>query len=471
MLYVSPGFEKIWGYPCQSLYDNPLVWLDAILPEDRERVRQFAYEGDIGSYDVEYRIRAADGKERWIQDHAFPFRDEQGQIARVVGVARDVTEHRRLEAEFRQAQKMEALGRLAAGVAHDFNNLLTVIGGNASLLTLSGTTPQDRDKCTRDIIEAVESAAALTGQLLMFSRKRIMQQKKTSLNEVVEKSARMLQRMLGADIELRCRLSDDLPFVKADSSMLDQVLMNLAVNAKDAMADGGTLTLSTGVATGEDGENLVYVEVSDTGEGIPPETQTMLFQPFFTTKEAGRGTGLGLATVLGIVEQHQGRIAVDSIMGKGSTFRVSLPSCEAPAQRAPETAPVGQSAKAGAEAILVVDDEPAVRGVVARVLRWSGYTVVEAESGKAALELWPEQQDNINLLLTDMVMPDNLTGYELALRLRADKPHLKVILTSGYSETLASRGRLLDESFGFLQKPYAPQQLLELIRAHLTPPV
>lgn len=469
LFYLSPGFEKVWGYSCQSLYDDPQSWIHAVHPEDLEKVRQATFDSDSTSYEVEFRIRRADGSERWIHDRSFPFRDDHGQITRVVGVSRDVTEHRRLEAEFRQAQKMEALGRLAAGVAHDFNNLLTVIGGNASLLSLPGASALDTEKCTQDILEAVESAAALTGQLLMFSRKKIMQQKETCLNEVVKKAARMLQRMLGAEIELRCLLSPSLPFVKADSSMLDQVLLNLAVNAKDAMPEGGILTLTTGVTTAVDGAQQVYFQVADTGEGIPAETRELLFQPFFTTKEAGRGTGLGLATVLGIVEQHQGRISLESSPGQGSTFRVSLPVCEAPVpdDAPPTTTPV--PVERGAEAILVVDDEPAVRAVLARLLRWSGYTVIEAESGKAALELWPDHQGKISLLVTDMVMPDGITGYELAQRLRAEKPELKVILTSGYSEALASRGRLLDESFGFLQKPYPPQQLLDLIRAQLYP--
>ena len=370
--------------------------------------------------------------------------------------------------------RMEPIGRLAGGVAHDFNNILTVILGNAShLLERTGTSVEGQE-----VIRAAERAANLTKQLLLFSRKQVLQPVDLDLNAVVGNLTRMLQRILGEDILLRADFAARLPIIHADQGMMEQVLLNLAVNARDAMPNGGELCVSTrlSLATTPDAVRpadlptgaYVCLSVRDTGTGIAAQTLPRIFEPFFTTKEAGKGTGLGLATVYGIVKQHGGGIAVDSTPGYGATFHVYLPLAERPvAAAAPR--PV-ESMGGGDECLLVVEDERAVRDLVVRVLKQHGYRVLAATSGAEALELWQAHRAEIALLVTDVVMPGGLTGLELATRLSADRPDLRVVFTSGYSRETSAGAVSLVPGIDFLEKPYHVRQLLSIVRRRLDAP-
>jgi signal transduction histidine kinase/CheY-like chemotaxis protein len=424
---------------------------------------------------VEFRFRHANGTWRFLEAAGQRHLGDDGRWNVVVN-ARDVTERRQLEAELRHAQKMESVGQLAGGVAHDFNNILTVIQGHASLLLAGGSLSRRQTASIRQINLAAERAANLTRQLLTFSRKQVLQPQPLDLNEVVNGMGKMLQRLLGEDISLHVHYSPNLPGVLADAGMLEQVLLNLAVNSRDAMPRGGQLIINTTVArfaSGELGPNLdaypgefVCLSVSDTGTGIAPQHLPHIFEPFFTTKDVGKGTGLGLATVYGIIKQHRGWVTVASEVGKGTVFQVFLPAnagrSAAAAAPAAETPPRG-----GRETILIVEDETAVCELMKDVLEKLGYQVLVAHTGPAALELWPRHRDRIDLLLTDMVMPDGMTGGELGKRLQLEKPSLKVIYTSGYSAEALGAEFQLDSNLVFLPKPYQPQKLAELIRAQL----
>jgi CheY-like chemotaxis protein len=368
---------------------------------------------------------------------------------------------------------MEAIGQLAGGVAHDFNNILTVIQGSASLLLNPQLDPEEKLGCSRQIVQAAERAAGLTRQLLMFSRKHVLQMGQLDLNEVVGNMTKMLQRILGEDITLRAEYDPKLPVIAADAGMIEQVLLNLAVNSRDAMPTGGRLLISTSVENlGTDHPQLpagtspgsyVCLKVSDTGSGIPPDVLPRIFEPFFTTKETGKGTGLGLATVYGIIQQHHGWVTVTSEVGRGTTFHVHLPAAKgAPTKLEASTA--APKLPRGHETILLVEDEPAVRSLVGNLLQRCGYTILGAESGVVALRVWKEHRDKIQLLLTDMIMPDGMTGYDLAQRLKSEQPQLKVIYTSGYSADIFGKDPTLIRDGCFLQKPYHPHQLARTVR-------
>jgi signal transduction histidine kinase/ActR/RegA family two-component response regulator len=386
----------------------------------------------------------------------------------------DVTDRLNLQAQLRQSQKMESVGQLAAGVAHDFNNMLTIIQGHSGmLLAKSGQNPDLFDSA-QAIYFAAERAANLTRQLLMFSRKNVMQPKLLDLREVVSQMSTMLQRLLGETIVLRFAPPARLPLVQGDSGMIEQVIMNLAVNARDAMPSGGTLSISISQMDFEDAfvythpearsGSFVCLQVSDTGCGMDRATMARIFEPFFTTKEVGKGTGLGLATVYGIVKQHEGWIQVHSNPGQGSTFSVFFPAMEQ-AVSAPVTATgPGEPVRGGKETILVVEDEPVVRELAHVILQECGYQVFEAGCGREALSLWEKHGTGIDLVLTDVVMPEGISGMDLAERLVAANPKVKLIFASGYSmdnidPAFVRKGRAL-----FLQKPYTHVTLAKAVR-------
>jgi two-component system, cell cycle sensor histidine kinase and response regulator CckA len=409
--------------------------------------------------------------------YSAPIRDKSGTYYGRIWSFRDVTERRTLEAQLRQAQKMEAIGQLSSGVAHDFNNLLTIIASNASmLLHTAGGNPEVADYVGQ-INQASERAAGLTRQLLLFSRKQVMQPVDLDLNEVVGTMTRMLQRILGEDIALGGEFAPGLPSIHADAGMIEQVLLNFAVNSRDAMPSGGRLTIRTHVEVLDESQarrhpgvrpgRYVCLSVSDTGCGIAPEHLPRLFEPFFTTKEVGKGTGLGLATVYGIVQQHQGWIEVASAPGEGTTFRIGLPAVAA----APARRPAGRNGRGllvqGTGTILVVEDETSLRLIVVHALQRCGYKVLTATTGLTALEVWKEHGPSIDLLLTDMIMPDGMTGRQLAARLVAERPGLKVVYTSGYSPDVVGGGAVFREGFDFLQKPFGVDQLSEIMRVRL----
>ncbi len=390
----------------------------------------------------------------------------------MLSLFRNVTAQRRLEEQFRQSQKMEAIGQLAGGVAHDFNNILTVIHGHASLLGMSDID-DTAARSAKQITLAAERAAALTRQLLAFSRRQLIQPKRLDMNKTVGNMSDMLGRLLGEDVSLQLNYSQTPATVEADAGMMEQVLLNLAVNARDAMPRGGQLAIRIAIVDVDEAHvqrqpearagRFVCLSKSDTGCGIPAENLPRIFEPFFTTKEIGKGTGLGLATVYGIVKQHQGWIEVESTLGKGTTFRVYMPFVENVEAEKDKAAPK-VTVRGGSETILLVEDERPVRELVARLLQNHGYKVWQAASGHEALGVWHEHKKEISLLLTDLVMPGNMNGHELAEKLRAERPGLKVIFTSGYSADIVGKNFKLEPDLNFLQKPYQPQTLALTVR-------
>ncbi len=407
-------------------------------------------------------------------NHVYPVLDATGKVSLLAVFALDVTDRVRLESQLRQAQKMEAVGRLAGGVAHDFNNLLTAISSYSELL-LADLAPEDPRRA--DVVEirkATERAAGLTRQLLAFSRRQVLQPKVVDLNAVIAGAEKLLRRLIGEDIALVTRLDPALASVKADAGQIEQVIMNLAVNARDAMQDGGTLTLETenveieaSVQTAEQSivapGPYVLLRVGDTGTGMDTETKHHLFEPFFTTKERGRGTGLGLATVYGIVKQSGGFIWVDSEPGKGSLFRIYLPAQERAARPAEAAERPAAQPAPGTETILLVEDEEAVRAVTRESLRRHGYSVLDAPSAEAALEVSGSFGGRIELLLTDVVMP-GMSGRALADRLATHRPDTKVLYMSGYTDDAIVQHGVLEPGLHYLQKPFTPDILATRVR-------
>jgi PAS domain S-box-containing protein len=477
VLYASPAYERIWGRTCSSLYENPDSFLEGISSADRFRLLAAA-EGmcEGHDYDLEHRVARPDGTVRWVRTRAKGIRNEAGDVYRLVGVVEDITAAKQTEEQLRQAQKMEAIGQLAGGVAHDFNNLLMIIGANVELLLMSDKAIDEKSMdYLNDISKATDRAAALTRQLLCFSRSEAAHMQVMDLNESLAGITKLLRRVLGEHIEVICEFCKSQPAIKADPGMIEQILMNLAVNARDAMPNGGKLVIGTEVETinsarvARDPQSregrFVCLTVRDAGSGIAPDHLTRIFEPFFTTKGVGKGTGLGLATVFGIVEQHRGWIDVESQVGVGTLFRVYFPAAaEAVTVR---EATVRQDVSGAGERVLVVEDEDALREVIVAVLQKHGYNVMAADSGASALAAWARVGGNLDLLFTDMVMPGGITGLELAERLRKEKPGLKVILTSGYSSQLMSADVEVAKRVTFVKKPFSSQTLAELVRETL----
>ena len=388
----------------------------------------------------------------------------------LIFITQDQTERINLETQLRHSQKMEAIGQLAAGVAHDFNNIMTIIQGHASLLEREVVMGSNAGESVNEIITASERAATLTRQLLTFSRKQIIQLKVVELNELIRNFSRMLNRLLGEHIALNLHFEPGLPSVKADPGMVEQVIMNLVVNARDAMPHGGQVHISTrpvaieaGGRRGQPGSKFICLTVADNGAGMDADTMSRIFEPFFTTKEVGKGSGLGLATVYGIVEQHNGWVEVESTVGKGTVFRVYLPVATETLQSAVHMEQ-GNSRNTGNGTILVAEDEASVLGLVTSILNRGGYQVIAASSGDDAWLLWEQHADEIDMLVTDMVMPGILSGKGLAERIHAQKPSLPVIYSSGYSMEIVREGLILREGVNFLPKPYPPATLLKMVR-------
>ncbi len=412
--------------------------------------------------------------DRWLELTVDPIQGPDGEFAGTVHYFRDITERRRLEAELLQAQKMEAIGRLAGGVAHDFNNILAVLLMQAELLLQPPDLPARVREGLEQMRTATERAANLTRQLLLFSRKQMMQPRDLDLNQVVNGMARMLRRVIGEDLIFELQTASEPLPLRADPGMIEQVLLNLVVNARDAMPRGGRLRVRTG-SSELDGATaaalhpearpgrLVWLRVEDTGCGIPPEIMPHIFEPFFTTKEAGKGTGLGLATVYSVVRQHQGWVTVESQVGRGTTFQVFLPAAQLKAV-VPVAAGSPGWAPGGRETILLVEDDRGLRESTRAVLTGRGYTVLVAEDGIQALQLWMEHGRRVALLLTDLVMPGGLNGKELGQMLTRERPDLRVVYMSGYSAEWSGTEVRLAPRERFLSKPCSPDQLLVTIR-------
>jgi two-component system cell cycle sensor histidine kinase/response regulator CckA len=466
------GLQMLEAERPEELLGRPV--LEVIAPEHRQPFRDFheaVCRGERGS--LAFDMVGLQGGRRAVQTTAAPLAGADGATAQLA-VTRDVTAAKHLEEQLRQAQKMEAVGRLAAGVAHDFNNLLTIMSGHSELLLRGFAEDAPTAKGLREIHKAGVQAALLTRQLLAFSRKEIIAPVVLDLSALVRETDKMLHRLIGEDVELVTELEPDLAPVRADPGHLEQVLLNLVLNARDAMPRGGRITVRTenvrpadvGRRGPESGSAQplphVLLAVADTGCGMSPEVRTRIFEPFFTTKGVGKGTGLGLSTVYGIVAQAGGFIEVDSTPGRGSTFRVYLPvtpSMQRLRKSEQNRAPIPQ----GRETVLVVEDEEGVRRLAGSVLRDSGYAVLEARDGAEGLEIARRHAGPIDLLLTDVVMP-RLGGRELAEQLRALRPRSKVLFTSGYTEDKFLRDGLREATFTFLAKPYSPLLLARKVR-------
>jgi PAS domain S-box-containing protein len=414
---------------------------------------------------------------RILERYSSPVRDKAGKYYGRIWSFRDITQSRKLEEQLRQSQKMEAVGQLASGVAHDFNNILAVIQMQSDLLMASeGSTPVHKEYAD-EIGAAATRAAALTRQLLLFSRKQAAHLRDVDLNESINNMTKMLRRTIGEDIQMQFKFAMKSLHVRADPGMLDQVLMNLAVNARDAMAQGGQLVIETSAVEFDETAALqsakmrpgsfVCLSVNDTGCGIAPENLARIFEPFYTTKEVGKGTGLGLATVFGIIQQHQGWVNVYSEIGQGTTFRIYLPRLAKAEEQKPETLAAAPALPGGNETILLVEDDPYVRKSAIRTLSGLGYQVLEATNGAEALEVWKLNRDKIRLVLTDMVMPGGMTGKDLGEQLRKENPGLKLIYASGYSAEVVEKGLAVEEGVDFLTKPFSTAMLAKTIRARL----
>jgi two-component system, cell cycle sensor histidine kinase and response regulator CckA len=469
--YTTPASERHFGWKADQMIGRSVF--DFLDPEDRETVSVRMTEalrrpGRVVT--AEGRFRHADGSWRIMEGVAVNRLTDRSVRAIIVNV-RDLTERRKLEDQLRQSQKMEAIGQLAGGIAHDFNNLLTAILGYCNLML--DDIPMDNPLRTdlEEIRHAGERAAALTRQLLAFSRRQMLQPQIVDINAIVRQLEKLLRRLLSADVELVTALAPSLPTVKVDPVSIEQVLMNLAVNARDAMPHGGRLTIETAAVDLDEGYTVnhagvvpgryIMIALSDTGEGMDEATRSRIFEPFFTTKEQGKGSGLGLATVYGIVKQSGGHIWVYSEPGHGTVFKVYLPHAEAATAALPRDEQPA-ALKKGWETVLLVEDENAVRALAREVLRRHGYVVLEARHGVDALRLAERHPDDIHLMITDVVMP-HMGGRELAERLATARPKMKVLFMSGYTDQ-AVMHRHITPGSAFLQKPFTPEAFARKVR-------
>jgi len=473
----SAETHRIFGVPLGQFTGTSQAFFAYVHEEDREAVRRAAETAQAGAaaYDIEHRIVRGDGSVRWVQEKADVLRDANGKATRMVGTVQDITDRRQLEDQLRQSQKMEAIGRLAGGIAHDLNNALTAIAGYAELALGEVPAGHAARADVEEIRKAAERAGSVTRQLLAFSRKQLLEPRVFNLNETVVNIARLLTRLLGPDVHVETKLAASLPEVVGDPGQVEQAIINLAVNARDAMPSGGRLTLTT--STDHIDEpfarrhlpmtpgRYVALRVADTGHGMTRETQARVFEPFFTTKEVGKGTGLGLSMVYGTLKQIGGFIFVDSELDRGTTFRLYFPPVAAVAAvPRPENAaaPAPISDRKGHETLMVVEDEEAVRNLVASALRHDGYLLLLARSAEEALKLDEGHPGPIDLLLTDAIMPGK-SGIELATAMVARRPGLPVISMSGYTEETLSTGPL-EKPISLLQKPFTPRELRRRIR-------
>jgi two-component system, cell cycle sensor histidine kinase and response regulator CckA len=466
--------EHVFGWTEQELIGKRYPLVPETEQVEFEKTLQKLGKGQTITSQETIRERK-DGASVHVRSSGAAFRDERGELAGWVGILEDVTEQRQLEAQLRQAQKLEAVGLLAGGIAHDFNNLLGVIIGSAEFLMSHVGRTDPGSRYVVEILKATDRATTLVRQLLAFTRQQVLAPRVFVPNETVRGINSLLQRVIGENIQLEARLAPDLGNVKVDPGQLEQVIMNLAVNARDAMPQGGKLLIETQNVSIDESYarshkavqpgNYIMIAVSDTGVGMNAETQSRIFEPFFTTKEIGKGTGLGLATVYGIVKQSEGHIWVYSEVGHGTTFKVYFPHSEEPASPEFETKTSPQGSK-GSETILLVEDEESLRELGTEILLQSGYQVMHAGSPQEALGLLETQSAPIDLLLTDVILP-GMSGHSLAELLTPRFPHMRILYMSGYTDDAIGRHGVLEPGVEFLQKPYTRNALIQKIRTIL----
>jgi two-component system, cell cycle sensor histidine kinase and response regulator CckA len=476
-VYNSPSYQRILGYSSDDLEDTSSF--EQVHPDDHQLVVDAAADArrtGIGRR-IEYRMRHKDGNWVYLESTASPVINSKGEVENLVIVNRDISERRRLEEQLRQSQKMDAIGRLSGGVAHDFNNLLGVIIGYAEILQEHIPESDSMRAPVDQIIKAGNRASSLTKQLLAFSRQQVMEPKILLLNAVVSDTEKMLRRLIGEDIELIASLDPTLGKIRADQGQIEQVIMNLVVNARDAMPEGGRLVIET--ANFEIDDNFarryaypvlpggyVRLTVSDNGTGMDTATQQRIFEPFFTTKEKGKGTGLGLSLVYGVVKQSGGYIDVVSARGKGTTFNIYLPRVVQSAAETKTIAPEHPEELRGTETILLAEDEDTLRALTRHLLELYGYRVLEACDGNQALRLSEQTTDEIHLLLTDVVMP-GISGRILADQLKQKRPDVKIVFMSGYTGQRVGEKEILEPGSAFLQKPFTRDSLARKVREAL----
>jgi PAS domain S-box-containing protein len=473
----SAVLESQYGLQLGTFGGNYEAFVAGIHPEDRESVRSIigAALKTGGEFSVQHRTIHPDGTVRWLSGAGRVLLGEDGTAVRAVGISQDVTERRTLERQYQQAQKMEAVGQLASGVAHDFNNLLTVILGCSEILASDATvTAEQRDELS-EITKAARRAAGLTKQLLAFGRQQVLHAAPLDVNALITDMAGMLRRLIGEEIHIELALGPSLCPALADRGQLEQVVMNLVVNARDAMQGGGSVTILTADVELERSSfhepegiegHYVLLAITDTGEGMTRETKRHLFEPFFTTKERGKGTGLGLSTTYGIVKQSKGYIFVDSELGKGTTFKVYLP-CAVDGVAVQAVAPMVTSpVKRASETVLLVEDEISVRRFAKRILEDAGYRVLEAANGDEAETLYAARAGTIDLIVTDVIMP-GCGGPELLRRLKVPGPALRVLYMSGYTEQSAAGNAAFDTCLPYVQKPFTAAEFVRRVREAL----
>ncbi len=476
-LFNSPSYQRVLGYSVEELESTES--LEQVHPADRPFVKEAAEEArrtGVGRK-IEYRFRHKDGTWRILESTASVIRNSRGEPEKLVIVNRDISERKQAEKMLRenqrhQSQKMEAVGRLSSGIAHDFNNLLGIIIGYCEILEEGIGVNDPLRKSVKQVKKAGERSAALTRQLLAFSRQQMLEPKLLDLNSIVGDMEVMLRRLIGSNIELVCTRDPKLGRVKADQGQIEQVIMNLAANSRDAMPDGGKFMIETANVELDESFALhapevrpgayVQLAVSDTGSGMSVETQARIFEPFFTTKELGRGTGLGLATVYGVVKQSHGYVWVDSELAKGTTFRVYLPRFEGAIEAPSLTERPPQSWEAG-ETILLVEDEESLRGLIHDLLLQNGFSVLQANHGAEGLEIAKQHRGPIHLVLTDVMMPV-MTGPKLAEALSVVRPESKVLYMSGYADFNGPQSALIRSGAPILEKPFTRASLIGKVR-------
>lgn len=473
MIYISPVYEDIWGFSCQSLYEDPMSFLESVHPDDRallENTTRLSIDAwPTESMQFDYRIVRADGEVRWIRSHRKLIRNAKGKAIYKTGFAQDITESklkdaetRALENELRQAQKMEAVGQLAAGVAHDINNVLTAILGYTDLLSFT-TDPKEIQDGISGIQKATNRASTVANSLLTFSRKGQSKKVRERMSTIVGETVRWLRHMLPASIELHGDTGDaDESWCDMDVSQIQQIIMNLAVNARDAMPHGGLLNISVGEAESDRGQKLVSLEIKDSGEGMDEEVLEHLFEPFFTTKERGYGTGLGLAIVRGLVVEHRGEVQVTSTRGSGSCFRITIPRRNAPLDRTTLESneaimPVGEGR------VLLAEDQEEIRVILSGALAAAGYDVVSVEDGAAAVEAFRVNREHLDALILDIDLPKK-SGLEALADIHEMRPGMPAIVISGLPRSMEGP---IPQGTLFLKKPFRSIELCEELHALL----